>query len=176
MGQRFALYLSKVFRTQPIHRRELSEFARQIPIIAKKRKHIKETIRQACDNLIKNGFQLLSDYNFILSADRQAELIVFYRAGSLNLYKANIRRKNYKTKKEQYKIDCLTEDILDICQDHKSKNFYQRVADLMPDEDIYQAISEVKEVRDSGHVKKSLGAVFTSRILKFAEQRGIILR
>jgi len=57
------------------------------------------TIRQTCDNLIKKGFQLLSDYNFILSADRQTELIVFHRASSLNLYKANIRRKNYKTKK-----------------------------------------------------------------------------
>jgi hypothetical protein len=176
MGQRFALYLSKVFRTQSIHRRELSEFARQIPIIAKKRKHIKETIRQACDNLIKKGFQLLSDYNFILSADRQAELIVFHRAGSPVVNKFNVHSKKQNFKKEQFRIDCLTEDILDICQDHKSKNFYQRVADLMQDEDIYQAISEVKEVRDSGHVKKSLGAVFTSRILKFAGQRGIILR
>ena len=176
MGQRFALYLSKVFRTQPIHRRELSEFARQIPIIAKKRKHIKETIRQTCDNLIKNGFQLLSDYNFILSADRQTELIVFHRAGSPVVNKFNVHSKKQKFKKEQFRIDCLTEDILDICQDHKSKNFYQKVADLMPDEDIYQAISEVKEIRDSGHVKKSLGAVFTSRILKFAEQRGIVLR
>jgi hypothetical protein len=151
MGQRFALYLSKVFRTQSIHRRELSEFARQIPIIAKKRKHIKETIRQT-------------------------ELIVFHRAGSPVTNKLYVHSKKQKLKKEQFRIDCLAEDILDICQDDKSKNFYQRVADLMPDEDIYQAISEVKEIRDSGHVKKSLGAVFTSRILKFAEQRGIILR
>ena len=119
---------------------------------------------------------LSKQFRFILSADRQTELIVFHRAGSPAVNKFNVHSKKQKFKKEPFRIDCLTEDILDICQDHKSKNFYQKVADLMPDEDIYQAISEVKEIRDSGHVKKSLGAVFTSRILKFAEQRGIILR
>jgi len=176
MGRRFSIYLSKVFLSQSVHKRNLMEFARQMPIMAKETKNIRQTITQTCNNLISRGFNLLADFKFEYSSDRQTELIIFHRAGSPVVNKFNIHSKKQKLKKEQFRIDCLTEDILDICQDDKSKNFYQRVADLMPDEDIYQAISEVKEVRDSGHVKKSLGAVFTSRILKFAGQRGIILR
>jgi len=176
MGRRFSIYLSKVFLSQSVHKRDLLEFARQMPIIAKETKNIRQTITQTCNNLIDKGFNLLADFKFEYASDRKTELIIFHRAGLPTNHKFNGHSKKQRSKKEPFRIECLMEDILDVCQDHKSKNFYQKVADLMPDEDIYQAISEVKEIRDSGHVKKSLGAVFTSRILKFAGQRGIILR
>mgnify|MGYP001440866989 CR=1 FL=1 len=45
----------------------------------------------------------------------------------------------------------------------------------MPQQDIYRAISEVKEIRDLGDVKKNKGAIFTSIIKKYAQERGLDL-
>ena len=56
MEQRFVLYLTKIFKSQVRHRRELSEFAHQIPIKAKATKKIKQQIKKVTNNLIKKGF------------------------------------------------------------------------------------------------------------------------
>ena len=79
------------------------------------------------------------------------------------------------TGKEDYEIDLLVEDILEVCQDEKSTGFYKKVARLLPQQDIYRAISEVKEVRDLGEIKKNKGAIFTSIIKKYARERGLDL-
>ena len=56
--QRLALYLAKMFRSQALHKRELLEFARQIPIYAKQGKHIKQQLKRAGNGLIKKEFSL----------------------------------------------------------------------------------------------------------------------
>jgi hypothetical protein len=77
--------------------------------------------------------------------------------------------------KEPAEIQLLVEDILEVCQDKKSKAFYKKVATLMPSQSIYRAIAEVKEVRDLGEVKKSKGALFTNLIKKYGREQGIEL-
>ena len=175
MAQRFALYLSKVFKSQSIHKRELYEFSRQIPIPAKQMKHIKERIKQTCNCLISSGFILLEDYNFEMAADRRTELIIFRRSRLITSHKANAQHKQNRISKEKHEIESLTEDILDLCQDKKSEMFYKKVAFNMPASDIHRALSEVREIRNSGIVRKSLGAIFTSKIIQYSKERGIAL-
>lgn len=64
---------------------------------------------------------------------------------------------------------------MEVCQDEKSKAFYQRVAQLLPHQDIYRALSQVKEIRDTGQIKTNKGAIFTSLIKKCAEGQDINL-
>jgi len=175
MEQRLAIYLSKIFRSQAIHKRELMAFARQIPINAKQTKHIKERIKLAGNGLMKKGFKPLAGYEFKKAVDGKTELIVFKRSGSAPQNKKLINRVPNNNGKEDFEIDLLVEDILEVCEDEKSTGFYKKVARLLPQQDIYQAISEVKEVRDLGEIKKNKGAIFTSIIKKYASERGLDL-
>jgi DNA-binding MarR family transcriptional regulator len=77
--------------------------------------------------------------------------------------------------KQQYQINGLVEQILDICQDKKSTKFYIKVASIMPDQTIYRALSEVKDTALTGEVKKSKGAIFTYLIKRYAQEQGIAL-
>jgi len=64
---------------------------------------------------------------------------------------------------------------LEVCGDEKSTNFYKKVARLLDGQDIYRALSETKEIRDTGVIKKTTGAVFTNIIKKYAMEEGIKL-
>jgi hypothetical protein len=171
--QRLALYLAKIFRSQTFHKREILEFARQIPIYAKQTKHIKERLKKACTGLLNKGFKYLDSYGFEKGADRKTEFIYFQRKGELPPLLKKQSPESQVNKKEDYEVDVLVEDILEVCQDEKSAEFYRKVAQLLPKSDIYRALSEVKEIRDLGEVKKSKGAIFTSLIKKYAKQQGI---
>jgi ribosomal protein L27 len=174
--QRLALYLSKIFRSQSFHKRELKEFARQIPIHAKETKHIKEQLKKSCAGLVKKGFKHLDSFDFERDSSRKSEYIIFKRKGeSPFLLKKQALESQVKYRKPDYEVDVLVEDILEICQDQKSVQFYKKIARLLPKDFIYRALSEVKEIRDLGEVKKSKGAIFTSLIKKYASQQGINL-
>lgn len=175
LEQKLALYLSKIFRSQSVHKREIIQFAQQIPVYAKQMKHIKEQLKEASKGLINKGFTLLDNFDFEKGSDRK-ELIVFKRKRTVPLsFEKNEKRLNTVFKKEQYEIDVMVEDILTVCQDEKSTNFYKKVATLLPWEVIYRALSEAKETRDLGEIKKSKGALFTSLIKRYAKERGIEL-
>ena len=176
LEKRLALYLSKVFRSQAVHKRNIVDLAQQIPIYAKQTKHIKESLKKACTGLIQKGFKLLDDFSFKKANDGKTQLIIFKRKGRLP---ANYRKNNSNIQvgrgKDPDHIKLLVEDILDICKDKKSERFYKKVAMLMPEITIYRALAEVKEVRNLGKMKRNEGALFTSLIKKYAQEQGVNL-
>lgn len=175
--QKLSWYLTKVFRSQPINKRELMEFAGQLPLEVKEVKYIKRQIKKACEGLMKKGFGKLAGYDFMKGVDGKTEMVIFRRTGTkrgTEIKKYSIG-KDGSTQKEEFRIDLLVDDIMEICGDEKSADFYRKVARCMPDEIIYRTLSEVKEVRDLGEIKKSEGAIFTSLIKKYASERGIKL-
>jgi len=174
--QRLALYLSKIFRSQTVHKRQLLEFAKQIPIYAKQMKHIKERLKKACNGLIEKEFKPLDSFTFEKTADRKSELIVFKRKGNLqSQFKKNGPESYIDLKKDEGEVDLLVEDILDVCGDRKSIGFYKKVARIMGSNTIYRAIAEVREVRDLGEMRRNPGALFTSLIKKYAKEQKINL-
>lgn len=174
--QRLALYLSKIFRSQTVHKRQLLEFAKQIPIYAKQTKHIKERLKKACAGLIEKGFKLLDSFDFEKTADRKGELIIFKRKGDLPAqFKKNGPESYIKLKRDDAEVDLLVEDILAVCGDRQSIMFYKKVAKLIRSNTIYRAIAEVREVKNLGEMRRSPGAFFTSLIKKYAKDEGINL-
>jgi hypothetical protein len=190
--QRLALYLNKIFKSQMVHRRKVLELASQIPIYTQQSRNIKQKIKRASDGLIQKGFCLLDRIAFEKTGDKD-ELVVFYRrpkelsengaaevcASSPNeTSKEPVQLKTFPMTSgvnADYIQTCLIEDIMQLCGDEKSLNFYRKVARLVPQELIYQAISEVKEVRDLGTIKKSRGALFTKLIKEKAAKFDISL-
>ena len=173
--QRIALYLTKMFRSQAVHKKELFEFAHQIPLQFKEKKQIKQRLKKACDGLISKGFHWLKSYDFEKGSNKQ-EYIVFKNSSTVKPLPYQFKTNTVPlSEKPPYKIDALVEDILAVCKDDHSKNFYKKVAHLFPETLIYRMISEVKEVRDCMEIKKSKGAVFTSLAQKYAKKHSIDL-
>lgn len=154
---------------------ELYKFAGKIGLLTSSREKyfpskLKQILNPALDELREKLF--LKSYSYQKTADQKNTKIVF-------LFKEGLSKKAYRTSKEDakdgYEIECLAEDILAVCQDKGSIEFYKKVARLLPPNTVYRAISEVKEVRDLGVIKKSKGALFTSLIKKYAAEQGIKL-
>ena len=133
---------------------------------------IKQELKKACNGLISKGFKLMDRWEFKKANDGKTELIVFYRSGTPPTQKPKEKGQYHK---ENYQIECLVEDILAVCNDVKSINYYKKVARCIPDNIIYRAIAEVKETSSLGEVKKSTGSIFTHLIKKYAAEQGINL-
>lgn len=172
--QRIALYLSKVFRSQSVHKRGLLEFAEQIPIHAKETKHQRETIKKACQGLATKGYKLLDTFAFEKAVDGKTDMVIFRRKG-LPFTKMLKGKAGSDNGKEESEIDYLVGEILAVCKDEQSTNFYKKVAGRIDSQTIFRTLSEVKEVRDMGDIKKNKGALFTSLIKRYAQEQGIEL-
>ena len=170
--QRIALYLSKVLKTKKSYSREMLKLAEQIPIHSQQTKHIKQEFKKACSGLISKGFKLMDRWEFKKANDGKTEIIVFYRSGTPSTQKPKEKGQYHK---ENYQIECLVEDILEVCNDVNSINYYKKVARCVPDNIIYRAIAEVKETSSLGEVKKNTGSIFTHLIKKYAAEQGINL-
>jgi len=172
--QRLAIYLSKMFRSQSVHKKELLKFAEIIPIYAKKTFHIKETVKNATQGLITKGYKLLEGVSFEKGIDGKTEMVIFRRKGK-PYFKLPKNQETTGKGKDPKEIDLYVADILAVCGDEQSKNFYKKVARVMDRSDIYRALSEVKEIRDLGQISNSRGALFTSLIKKYAREQSIEL-
>jgi hypothetical protein len=173
--QRIALYLSKVFRSQSVHKRGLLEFAEQIPIHAKQTKHLRETIKKASQGLITKGYKLLDTFSFEKGVDGNTDMVIFRRKGTpyTKMLKAKAEA---GAGKEEAEIGYLAEEILEVCQDEQSSHFYRKVAIRMDKQTIFRALAEVKEEVHTGtQAVKNKGALFTSIIKKYALEQGIEL-
>ncbi len=170
--QRLALYLSKIFRSQTLHRKSIIELARQIPLYQKETRNIKQELIKALDGLIEKKFKALLNYNFEKNRRGDTEYIVF-RGKPRVLHEPDTIRKTSEDKDAL--LDLLVADIIDICGDENSRGYYIKVARNMDEQTIRRALSEVKEIRDTGTIIKSKGALFTSIIKKYAAEQGRLI-
>jgi len=114
LEKRLALYLTKVFRSQTEHKRNLLELARQMPINAKRTDHLKESLKRACTGLTKKGFKLLKDVTF--EKNGHGEIIVFKRKGRPKGRPPQRTERAVKVMawREPAEVQLLVEDILDV--------------------------------------------------------------
>lgn len=172
LAQRLAVYLSKIFKFQSVHKRNVLEFAQQLPIHAKLYKHKKLTLVRACKTVKESPLGILEDFDFEpISMRPKNEFIVLF-SGKPKKRLNGSGKPHSKYPKREEELDLLVKDILAVCNDPHSTGFYRKVAYYMPKDDIYRAISEVKEILTHSSDVKA-GALFTSRIKSFADQRGI---
>jgi len=170
--QRLALYLSKIFRSQTLHRKSIIELAQQIPLYQKETRNIKQELKIALDGLIAKKFEALLNYNFEKNGGGDTKYIVF-RGKPRILHEPAVNKKT-AAEKDAF-LDLLVADIIDICGDENSRGYYIKVVRNMDEQTIRRALSEVKEIRDTGTIIKSKGALFTSIIKKYAAEQGRLI-
>jgi len=90
----------------------------------------------------------------------------------LNNVKGNAINNNKKRSPEK---ESLATYIAEQLEDDHSLGFFRKIVDLMPENIIYQALSEVKDTFLTGKIKKSKAALFTTVIKTKAKEKNINL-
>jgi hypothetical protein len=72
-------------------------------------------------------------------------------------------------------IRALVEAMVEALEDEHSRPFYAKVARVCPSQVIYRILSEVKDEWLQGRVRRSKGALFTDKIKRYCQERGIDL-
>jgi hypothetical protein len=80
-----------------------------------------------------------------------------------------------KRKKRTPEMEDFAQEIAERLEDDHSLGFYRKVVDIIPENLIWQALSEVKDAFLSGRVKKSKAALFTTVIKTKAIEHNINL-
>jgi len=80
-----------------------------------------------------------------------------------------------KKKKRSEDKEYLASYIAEQLEDDHSLGFFRKVVDLVPENLIYQALSEVKDTFLTGKIKKSKAALFTTVIKTKAKEKNIDL-
>lgn len=65
--------------------------------------------------------------------------------------------------------DWLAREMLDVLHDEHSLGFYRKVAQTVPEHQVFEALSEVRLADREGRVQTSKGALFVGLIRKFME-------
>ena len=63
-------------------------------------------------------------------------------------------------------------EMLQVLGDRHSKGFYTYLAQSLPEDLIWRALSETKDLALTGQIKKSRGAAFTSTVTRIAQEMG----
>ena len=165
--QRLALYLTKMLKRQPIHKRDIFKLAEQLPIYNKYASDIKKTLNKALKGLIDKNFPLLEKYYYEKSSNNKSQNIILIK----------IKQKpKQETQPEDYKVQALVEDMLNTLRDEKSRAFYVKIAKSCPQDMIYRALSETKQDYSDSSIRKNRGAIFTEKIKRYAKEADIDLR
>jgi hypothetical protein len=84
-------------------------------------------------------------------------------------------RRRSVQEKELFEIEALVDEMIAVTEDPKSRQFYTKVARRCPTDLIYRVLSEVKEEWHEGLIRTTKGAVFTDKIKRYCQERGIDL-
>lgn len=77
--------------------------------------------------------------------------------------------------KDEFEVQSLVKEMLQVLGDEQSKSFYTKIARLAPSTVIYRCLSEVKDEWRREMVRTTKGAVFTDKVKRYCQQRGIEL-
>lgn len=181
LEQRLALYLSKMFRSQSKHQRELLKLAELLPIHSQQKKKIKQTLKRSAGSLIEKGFTPLQSFEFKKSADGKSEIMVFSRAGSFKPTgkKSKLTGKQPKPlKKEQGEVNALADELVAITEDPGSRDFYLKLCHRLPSELIFRILGDVKDEFAPYNIRTfrgTKGKLVTVKAKKYADELGIDL-
>ena len=92
-----------------------------------------------------------------------------------NNVKSNAIFKTSKKEKRSPEKEYLAAEMADQLNDDHSLGFYRKIADMVPENLIFQALSEVKDAFLTRRVKKSKAALFTTIIQGKAQEYNINL-
>lgn len=126
--------------------------------------HVTKTSHGPCDDIATRQNRHTNHNNILTLNNNQ-----------LNNVKENAVFNKEKRKKRSPEKESLANYIAEQLEDDHSLGFYRKIVDLIPEDTIYIALSEVKDTHLTGKIKKSKAALFNSVIQAKAEENNIDL-
>jgi len=76
---------------------------------------------------------------------------------------------------DRIRVEALVDEMLETLRDRESAGLYRLIAQQVPEDLIFEALSETRQQAAVGRIRKSRGAYFTARIRQLAERHGVEL-
>jgi len=176
-AQRLALYLSKMFHSQSVHRREITKLAEQLPLYAQSYKKIKQQFTKSTQELLEKGYPYLKAFHYEKQKTGKGENIVFHRkvAKTIKAAKKKVDPWSHVSEEDKAQKELLLYDILDVTGDPHSGDFYRIVTQKLDEQTIRRAISETKAASLQGDIRTTPARYFTDLIQRYATDQRITL-
>ncbi|MEO2054552.1 MAG: replication initiator protein A [Nitrospira sp.] len=136
---------------------DLIELGKVIPLSNRSPSKIRQVITPSFEELKRRGY--LSDFNF-------------YTENKVHIIEIKVRGTNPKKTKLSEEDQFFVDEIIRQTGDSnsQSKKYYEKVCKTVDRNLIYRALSEVKEEDHLGEIKKSKGALFTTKIKRYLKE------
>lgn len=161
LEQRLALYLSKKFMSQSLHRRYVADLAHALPIEATRPDNVRAILKGAAQGLIDRRVPTLKNFEFERSPRNGEWLVVFHREVKP---KQTYRMPRHAVLSLDPGIALLVDDIVHQVGARDDVLWWTKCAEVLGSDRVYQGLSQLKEAAQVQHVR-SRGALLT-RIFK----------
>lgn len=171
MEQRLAVYLSKQFTSQQLHRRFVRDLARVLPVEAARDREVRVTVRDAAEGLIGKGVAILKSVTVRKSVS--GEWLAEFHRGTVppNPY----RLPRFAASSLAEPIADLVDRITDAVGSADDRVWWARCAERLGAGAVDRALGQLKEVRRARPVPNPGG--FVTKVFKdIAAEQGVLLR
>ena len=174
--QRLALYLSKMFVSQEVHRRHEAELCNALPIEASRLSKRRQTLRQAAQGLVDKGYPNLAAFSLEKAARRVGMVAVFHRRHKVQQDQPSA---GFALSRLPDEVRFLVEDIVEETGDPDSIPMWVRSIRYLGEAAVRYALSDLRSeqrqraVGRSDDGIKNPGAWLTFKLMAMGEERGI---
>ena len=177
--QRLALYLSKMFVSQELHRRHEAELYDALPIEAVRVTKQRQTLRAAVQGLVRKGYSNLASFSLENASRADGLVATFHRRQKIEQDQP-VRPPALNRLPETERL--LVEDIVAATRDPDSIPMWARAVRGLGEPAVRYALADLRSeqhqrsaARDDGAIKNA-GAWLTTKLLALAEERGILIK
>ena len=177
--QRLALYLSKMFVSQELHRRHEAELYNALPIEAVRVTKQRQTLREAVQGLVRKGYSNLASFSLENASRADGLVATFHRRQKIEQDQP-VRPPALNRLPETERL--LVEDIVTATRDPDSIPMWARAVRGLGEPAVRYALADLRSEQhqrsaagDDGAIKNA-GAWLTTKLLALAEERGILIK
>ena len=176
--QRLALYLSKMFVSQELHRRREADLYNALPIESGKLNRRRQTLREAAQGLMHKGYPNLAKFSFERSARTESWVATFHRRQKVE-QDHPARAPTLERLPESMRA--LVEDIVEQTGDPDSIPMWVRAVRGLGEQPVRVALADLRAEQlqraagGEGGVIRNQGAWLTTKLMAMAQDRGITI-
>jgi hypothetical protein len=175
--QRLALYLSKMFASQQMHRRYEEDIYGALPIEGAALNKRRQTLREAAEGLRRKGYPNLARFALERSPKTGRWVATFHRARKVE-QEAPVRPPSVDSVPEHLRP--LVEDVVELTQDPGSIPMWVRSIRGLGEEAVRFALGDLRaeqaQRRAAGRdLIKNPGAWLTTKLMAMARDRGVVI-
>jgi len=175
--QRLALYLSKMFASQQVHRRYEGDIYGALPIEGEAPNKRRQTLREAAEGLRQKGYPNLARFELEKSAKTGRWVATFHRARKVE-QEAPVRAPSLERLPDS--VRALVEDVVALTQDPGSVPMWVRAIRGLGEEAVRFGLGDLRaeqvQRRAAGEAPiKNPGAWLTTKLMAMAKDRGIVI-